>query len=65
MSLHDDEIPLDRRQVIFKTVVEAQDGGMSVEASRAEAARQFDVTVDQVKDIEREGLNHQWPPLDG
>jgi hypothetical protein len=57
------EIPLDQRQVIFKAIVEAQDGGQSVAASRAAAAKQFAVTEDQIKDIEREGLANQWPPL--
>jgi hypothetical protein len=57
------EIPLEQRQVIFRAIVEAQDGGQSVAASRADAARRFSVTEDQVKDIEREGLANQWPPL--
>ena len=30
---------------------------------RAEAARRYDVTEDQVRTIEQEGLEHQWPPL--
>jgi hypothetical protein len=56
-------IPADQRQVIFRAVVEAQDGGMTVEASRADAVDRFGVTADQVKAIEREGLDNQWPPL--
>ena len=63
MSEQSGEIPLEQRQVIFKALVEAQDSGQSVAASRAEAARRFSVTEEQVKDIEREGLAHQWPPL--
>ena len=39
----------------FQGVVEAQDGGMSVPVSRTEMARQFSVTEDQVREIEREG----------
>jgi hypothetical protein len=58
------EIPLERRQLIFKAVVEAQDGGQSVAASRAEAAKRFSVTEEQVKEIEREGSVNSWPPLD-
>lgn len=57
------EIPLEQRQMIFRAVVEAQDGGMPVASSRAEAMRQFSITEEQVKEIEREGLAHQWPPL--
>jgi hypothetical protein len=36
---------------------------MSVEASRADAARKFAVTESDVKAIEREGLENEWPPL--
>jgi hypothetical protein len=58
------ELPLEQRQIIFKAVVEAQDGGKSVAVSRAETARRFSVTEDQVKEIEREGSVNSWPPLD-
>lgn len=63
MSDQANEIPLEQRQVIFKTLVEVQDGGLNVAASRTEIAKRFSVTEDQVKDIEREGLAQQWPPL--
>jgi hypothetical protein len=59
----DDALPLDRRQTIFRAVVEAQDNGAGVATSRAEVARQFAVTEQMVKEIEREGLANQWPPL--
>jgi hypothetical protein len=58
------EISIEQRQVIFKALVEAQDGGMSVPVSRTEMARRFSVTEDQVRDIEREGSAAGWPPLD-
>ena len=58
-----DTVTVDQRRAIFRAVVEAQDAGMSVETSRAEAARRFDVTETQVKAIEREGLEKEWPPL--
>ena len=57
------DIPVERRRSIFQALVEAQDGGLSVVASRAEVARRFSVTEDQMKEIEREGLANQWPPL--
>jgi hypothetical protein len=59
----DETIPLEQRMIIFRVVVEAQDGGMPVAKSRIEAVRQFSVTEEQVKEIEREGLANQWPPL--
>ena len=59
----DNAIPIDSRQTIFRALVEAQDGGLSVMASRADIALRFSVTEDDVKNIEREGLANQWPPL--
>jgi hypothetical protein len=56
-------IPADQRRAIFQAVVEAQDGGMTVDDSRVDTAERFGVTVDQVRAIEREGLGNQWPPL--
>lgn len=58
-----DEIPIEQRQVIFKALVEAQDGGLGVAASRTAVAKQFAVSEDLVKQIEREGSDNQWPPL--
>jgi hypothetical protein len=56
-------LTVDRRRAIFRALVEAQDEGLSVEASRADAARKFAVTESDVKAIEREGLENEWPPL--
>jgi hypothetical protein len=58
-----DEISLEQRQVIFKALVEAQDAGQSPTASRTAVAKQFAVSEEQVKRIEREGSDNQWPPL--
>ncbi len=63
MSEQNGEIPLEQRQSIFQALVEAQDAGMSVAASRSEIARRFSITEEQVKEIEREGSDQQWPPL--
>ncbi len=57
------EIPVERRQVIFQELVEAQDTGMGVAASRTELARRHSVTEEAIKEIEQEGLANQWPPL--
>ena len=58
-----DAVPVEQRRAIFRVVVEAQDGGMGIAASRVAAARRFGVTEEQVKEIELEGLAHEWPPL--
>jgi hypothetical protein len=57
------EIPVERRQVIFQELVEAQDTGMSVAASRSELAKRYSVSEEAIKEIEQEGLANQWPPL--
>ena len=65
MSQPGSEGPLseqDRRE-IFRALVEAQDQGMRVAQSRAAIAERFGVAEGQIRDIEREGLDHGWPPL--
>jgi hypothetical protein len=57
------EVPEDRRKEAFRALVEAQDRHLSVPDSRAEVARQYDLSEADVKAIEREGLEKGWPPL--
>lgn len=54
---------VEQRQAIFHALLDAQDAGASVPQSRADVAKQFAVTVDEVKKIEKEGIDAQWPPL--
>lgn len=56
-------LTVDQRRAIFKALVDAQDSGAGVAASRTAVASKFEVTEDQVRDIEREGMAQQWPPL--
>jgi hypothetical protein len=58
-----DPLTVDQKQKIFKALVDSQDEGMTVEASRAALAKSYSLSMDQVVEIEREGLDHQWPPL--
>ena len=52
------------RKEIFLALVKAQDEGeMTVQESRRAVGREFGVSDDQVKVIEREGLDGGWPPL--
>ena len=57
------QLTVECRRAIFRAVVEAQDGGQTVAAARADVAERFAVTGDQVKAIEAEGVDHGWPPL--
>lgn len=56
-------LPEDRRKEIFLALVEAQDQELSVVQSRKVIADRFGVNDDQIRKIEREGLEQQWPPL--
>jgi hypothetical protein len=44
-------------------LVEAQDAKMGVVQSRKEIAKQFGITDRQVRRIEQEGVDSEWPPL--
>jgi hypothetical protein len=58
-----DRLPEERRKEIFAALVEAQDRGVSVANSRQEIAVQFGISRDIVDQIEREGMDNEWPPL--
>ena len=51
------------RKEMFLALVESQDGGTPVEQSRQAVAARFGVTERDVRVIEREGLDNEWPPL--
>ena len=65
MPLPGAESPLaeSRRRAVFAALVNAQDRGIAVPLSRWLVAGRFDITEGQVVRIEREGLDHNWPPL--
>lgn len=51
------------RREVFLALVEAQDQRMSVARSREMIGERFGLTQRQVREIEDEGLDQQWPPL--
>jgi hypothetical protein len=53
----------ERRKEIFLALVDAQDQAMSVAQSRRVIAERFGLSEGQLREIEREGLDRQWPPL--
>jgi hypothetical protein len=53
----------DRRRESFRALVIAQDHAVGVARSRKLVAERFGVSEQQVRDIEREGLEGEWPPL--
>jgi hypothetical protein len=65
MSVHSPakEIHERLRREVFRALVEAQDGGSSVLQSRADVARHFRIPPREVRRIEGEGIDNDWPPL--
>jgi hypothetical protein len=53
----------EERREIFAAVVRSQDKGMDWHLSRHAAAVRFGVSPDQVRLIEAEGIEQEWPPL--
>jgi hypothetical protein len=59
----EDSPPEARRMEIFQALVETQDQEVGVAKSRQIVADRFGVSEMQVKQIEQEGLDREWPPL--
>ena len=59
----EDTPPEPRRMEIFLALVETQDQEVGVAKSRQIVADRFGVSETQVKEIEQEGLDREWPPL--
>jgi DNA-directed RNA polymerase sigma subunit (sigma70/sigma32) len=58
-----EQLSEDRRKEIFLALVDAQDHEMDVPQSRKLVVQRFGVSESQVRQIEREGMAEQWPPL--
>ena len=58
-----DQVSEDRRKEIFLALVEAQDKEMDVVQSRSFVVQRFSVSESRIRQIEREGMDNQWPPL--
>ena len=57
-------LTLQQRQAIFHQLVSTQDlGVMTVAESRQHVSKQFDISDAQLRQIEEEGLDNEWPPL--
>jgi DNA-directed RNA polymerase sigma subunit (sigma70/sigma32) len=56
-------LPEDQRKEIFLALMDAQDHDLTAEQARKVVATRFGVSENQVRQIEREGLDNGWPPL--
>jgi hypothetical protein len=59
----DEQLSEERRKEIFLALVDAQDQDMSVARSRTLMVKRFGVSEKQVRLIELEGMELEWPPL--
>jgi hypothetical protein len=52
-----------RRKKIFSALVAAQDSGVLVADSRIAMEALFCVSEQQLREVENEGIENDWPPL--
>jgi hypothetical protein len=58
-------LTIQQRKDIFKQLVATQDSGaLSVSQSRQAMIKEHAITDAQLREIEEEGLEKEWPPLD-
>jgi hypothetical protein len=58
-------LTVQERKDIFHDLVTTQDSGtITVAESRQQVTKKFDITDSQLRQIEEEGLEKEWPPLD-
>jgi hypothetical protein len=53
----------EKRKDAFRVLVELQDEGLTTQQSRVQVAAQFSIDVREIRNVEREGISKQWPPL--
>jgi hypothetical protein len=63
-STSDQQLTETCRKEIFLALVDAQDHEIDVSHSRRLMVERFGVSESQVRQIEREGMENQWPPLE-
>ncbi len=62
--MHTKRLTLQQRKEIFRALVDTQDQNlMSVADSRQSVIRQYKISDIQLRQIEEEGSDKDWPPL--
>jgi len=56
-------LTLQQRREIFLDLVNTQDTVTNVPRSRQIVSEKFDISESQLRQIEEEGLEKEWPPL--
>jgi hypothetical protein len=60
----EEPISTEERKTIFLALVQSQDEGMSLVRSRKAIAERFEISDRQLREIEKEGIDGNWPPLE-
>ncbi|MCI0380773.1 MAG: hypothetical protein L0215_24585 [Gemmataceae bacterium] len=56
-------LTIPQRKEIFQDLVATQDSGQNVRKSYEAITEKYEITENQLKQIEEEGLDKEWPPL--
>ena len=56
-------LTVQQKQEIFHALVTTQDVVTNVPKSRQIVTERFDITEKQLREIEDEGIDNEWPPL--
>jgi hypothetical protein len=65
MNMRSKRLTVQQRKDIFRDLVETQDSGIvNVPQSRQTVMKHFGITEAQLRQIEDEGLEKEWPPLE-
>ena len=57
-------LTVQQRKEIFRSLVSTQDSGSAVSDSIRSVSQQFQITEAQLRQIQDEGIEKEWPPLD-
>ena len=57
-------IPENLRKEIFAAVVQAEDSGERPSDARRLVAKEYGISVELLREIEEEGIDKTWPPLE-
>jgi hypothetical protein len=63
MHVLEKQLSQEQRMDLSRSLVEAQDSEMTVAQSHRAIAQRFGASEAQVRAVEREGLEGNWPPL--
>jgi len=63
MSVASKPLTVQERKAIFRALVTAQDESHNVRDSYAKVSEHYEISEEQLRLIEDEGVENEWPPL--